>query len=71
MFERAAYALNDATAKYGASVAAADEFFDAGMYERALALLWYANNFIVIGEQRIQLREKTSLVEFVQRTVQE
>ncbi len=70
MFEHAAYAVSDGAVKYAASVAASDAFFDAGLYERALAMLWYANNFVFINGQRNQLREKSELIEFVQRTVQ-
>jgi tetratricopeptide (TPR) repeat protein len=71
MFEHAAYALNDKTAQYGASMAAGDAFFEAGLYDRALAMLWYANNVVPINEPWIRLQEKIALVEFVQRTVQE
>jgi tetratricopeptide (TPR) repeat protein len=71
MFEQAAYALDNGTAKYETAAAAGAMFFDAGIYERALAMLWYANNFIIVDDQRDQIKEQTSLIEYVQRTMQE
>jgi hypothetical protein len=71
LFENAAYAVNDGTAKYGASISAGDAYFDAQLYERALAVLWYAHNFTALDEQRNHLQEKSELIEFVQRNVNE
>jgi hypothetical protein len=71
MYEKAAYGLTDANAKYGAARLAGETFFDLGMYERALAALWYANNFAYTREQSFQLNERSEMVEFVQKTVQE
>jgi hypothetical protein len=71
LYERASYALKTAAAKYGAARLAGETFMEAGLYDRALAALWYANNFVYTKAQTAQLNEKSSLIEFVQRTVQE
>jgi hypothetical protein len=71
MFENAAYALADGAAKYGAAVSAGEAFFEAGLYEHALAMLWYANNFVYLDGQQDRLRERIDLIEFVQRIVKE
>ncbi|MGE5315801.1 MAG: hypothetical protein ACM3Q4_14000 [Acidobacteriota bacterium] len=71
LYEHAAYALDDSSAKFGAAHLAGEHFFEAGMYERALAALWYANNFVLTKAQAQQLSEQSAMIEFVQRAVQE
>ncbi|HLP16949.1 MAG TPA: hypothetical protein VK470_11860 [Bacteroidota bacterium] len=71
MYEKAAYALTDASAKFGAARLAGDVFFEIGLYDRALAALWYANNFVYTKAQAFQLDERSDLINFVERSLEE